>query len=200
MTDTEKRLILASGSSYKKDLMTRLGVLFETIPAYVDEQRHEGESPAAMAKRLAGAKAIHVQNSHPDAWIIGADQVIHQGERIFQKPRTPERAVEQLAALAGGTHHLLTAVSIASPGAELRTALVGFEMDMRPLTAGEIEAYVEEDQPLDCAGSYKVESGGIRLFRSLRGDDYTAIVGLPLTRVRHLLEQTGFFPSKDDTT
>jgi septum formation protein len=200
MTDSKPRLILASGSTYKRDLLERLGLDFETIPAHVEEARHEGESPSAMAGRLAAAKAAHVWKSHTDAWVIGADQVIHKGDRIFQKPGSPERAADQLAALAGGTHHLLTAISVASPNEALQTELVCFEMDMRALTAGEIEAYVQEDRPLDCAGSYKVEAGGIRLFRSLDGIDYTAIVGLPLTRVWHLLEQTGFFDSNDDTT
>jgi septum formation protein len=202
-TSAQNRLILASGSTYKRELMERLGLPFESIASYVDESRHEGETPEAMAVRLATAKAVRVRADHSGAWVVGADQVIHRGSTLFNKPGTPAQAARQLSELSGGEHTLLTAVALARPvddsdGSDgVRTDVVRFTMNMRPLTPAQIEAYVDEDQPLDCAGSYKVESAGIRLFRSMDGDDYTAIVGLPLTRVWSLLESTGYF---DDGT
>ena len=95
--------------------------------------------------------------------------------------------------MQGRTHELLCAVALVGPDDRMRTELVRFEMVMRPLTRAQIEAYVARDEPLDCAGSYMLEAGGIQLFDAMRGDDYTAIVGLPLTRVRALLEWAGLF-------
>lgn len=192
MTETTKRLILASGSSYKRELLGRLGFEFESIPSFVSEEPGQGESPVATAQRLAAAKVVDVRESHPDAWVIGADQVIHLSDRIFHKPGTPDKAVEQLLELSGQTHTLLTAVAVATPEGSIESDLVRFEMEMRALTRAEATAYVDEDQPVDCAGSYKIESAGIKLFRRLNGDDYTAVIGLPLTRVWRLLELTDF--------
>lgn len=173
--------------------MRRLGVDFECEAADIDESTRERESPEETAVRLARAKAEAIAARRRDSWVLGADQVIALGGRRFSKPGSAEQAREQLSDLAGKTHHLITATALVSPQGRLLDDAIAYEMQMRPLTPAEIAAYVKEDEPYDCAGSYKIEAGGIRLFRALRGDDYTAIVGLPLTRVYALLERSGFF-------
>jgi septum formation protein len=186
-------LVLATGSPYKKSLMERLGLDFESCAADIDESSLEGESPEQTARRLAAAKARAVSQHRPDALVIGADQVIALGDKRYSKPGSPEGARRQLEELSGQTHHLITAVAALRPDGELFEDVADYQMQMRALSEDEIAAYVAEDSPTDCAGAYKIEAGGIRLFRALRGDDYTAIVGLPLTRVWRLLEQSGYF-------
>lgn len=189
----EPRLVLASGSTYKRQLLERLGLAFTTVAANIDEAALEGEAPEQTAQRLALQKAEAVRRDHPDHWVLGADQVIALGDRRFSKPGNAANARRQLAALSGKTHRLITAVALIGPDGRRFEDVARYEMQMRRLTDAEIAEYVAEDQPTDCAGAYKIEAGGIRLFHALRGDDYTAIVGLPLTRVRQLLERAGFF-------
>ncbi len=185
--DEAAKIILASGSPYKRELLARLGLPFETFSADVDETRRKGEAPEALARRLATAKASSVKR---DGWIIGADQVISLGDEVFSKPGTRECAVDQLVELQGQVHQLITAVSVV--GQQTLTRSMTFEMHMRPWSRSSLEAYVDEDLPLDCAGAYKLEESGIRLFSRMVGDDYTAIVGLPLTMVWSLLDETGY--------
>lgn len=192
-THPQAPLILASGSSYKRELLARLGLSFESIGAQLDERPLAHESPADTAQRLARQKAQQVAQAHPAAWVLGADQVIALGERRFSKPETPARARAQLAALSGQTHQLFSAVALRTPDGALHEDLAAYQMQMRALTAAQIAQYIAEDRPLDCAGSYRIEAGGVRLFRAMRGDDYTAIIGLPLTRVHALLERAGYF-------
>lgn len=186
-------LILASGSAYKRELLRRLSLRFRAVDADIDERARPDETPAQTASRLALSKALRVQRDEPEAWIIGADQVVHLDGHRCHKPRDAARAFAQLRRLAGHTHELLTAVTVLSPAGRSDSALVRYQMQMRQLTDVQIRAYLAEDEPYECAGSYKIESAGIKLFRRIAGDDYTAIVGLPLTRVWHLLETTGFF-------
>lgn len=187
------RLVLATESRYKRELMDRLGLEYVADAAHVDEARIAQEHPQSLAERLARAKAEAVALRHPGAWVIGGDQVIALGDRIYSKPGDAAGACAQLAELAGRTHQLITAVCVVAPGGQRYAEAVVFEMCMRPLDASAIAVYVAEDAPHDCAGAYRIEAGGIRLFESLAGDDYTAIIGLPLTRVWSLLERSGFF-------
>ena len=184
-------LILASSSPYRRELLGRLGLDFFTEAADVDETRAAAESPRDLAIRLARAKADAVAARHPEAWVIGSDQVIALEDRVFSKPGSHEAAVAQLLELAGVEHQLITAVCVASPRG-MEESVTTFAMHLRELTRAEIEAYVREEEPLDCAGSYRIEAGGIRLFEHLRGDDFTAIIGLPLTAVGRLLRETGY--------
>ncbi len=186
------KLVLASGSSYKRDMLQRLGIAFEQDAPDIDESRQDGEAPMSLATRLALEKALAVSERHPDAWVLGIDQVIALGDVVFSKPGTEARATEQLMQLQGQVHQLITAMSIVG-GGKRATEVTVFEMKMRELTRDEAAQYVSLDQPLDCAGSYKIESAGIGLFEYCRGDDYTAIVGLACTKVRPLLKSTGFF-------
>lgn len=172
--------------------MARLGLSFRAEGADLDETPRSDESPRHTARRLAEEKAAVVADRR-GGYVIGADQTIALDGRRFHKPGTPERAVEQLTALSGGVHDLWCAVALVDPDGNRFDACVHFEMAMRELAERDIRSYVSEETPVDCAGAYKIEAGGIRLFRSMEGDDYTAIVGLPLTRVWKLLELADYF-------
>jgi septum formation protein len=179
-------------------LLERLGIDFEVDGSDIDESAPSDEGPAATARRLAKQKARDVADRHPNAWVLGADQTIDlDGDRLT-KPGTEEAARRQLRALSGRTHTLTTAIALVCPSSACLEDAIAFEMEMRNLGDREICEYVDEDTPLDCAGSYKIEAAGIRLFRSMRGDDYTAIVGLPLTRVWNALEEGGYFETVHD--
>jgi len=173
--------------------MERLDLAFEAEAADLDESAPDGEKPSRTARRLADAKAGAVAERHSENFVLAADQTVALAGERFRKPGTRSAAIEQLQRLSGRTHDLHCAVALVTPGAERHRACVDYEMEMRELSESAIRTYVDRDRPLECAGSYKIEAGGIRLFRSMRGDDYTAIVGLPLTRVWELLERTGYF-------
>ena len=184
-------LVLASGSSYRRELLLRLGHDFHVVAPDIDESRQVGEAPLDLASRLARAKAAAGAAARPDAFVIGSDQVIALGDEVFQKPGSAPNAREQLTRLAGKTHQLITAVCVRSPTTAVSEVMT-HEMVMRPLSESEITGYVYDDEPYDCAGSYKIEAKGIRLFEEMRGDDYTSIIGLPLTVVRRLLHELDF--------
>jgi len=186
-------LILASGSEYKRSLLGRLGLSFETRAASIDEESRPGETPGQTARRLASAKADEVSATHPDSFVLGADQVISLDGQRLRTPGGRSAAKVQLQRLQGRCHDLICSVALTTPDGENYIESVAFEMHMRSLSEAAIEQYLEADEPYDCVGAYKIESAGIRLFRALRGDDYTAIIGLPLTRVWNILETAGYF-------
>lgn len=194
------QIILASGSRYKQELMQRLALPFDSISADINEARRPNEKPAALAQRLAREKAAALAALHPRAFVLGTDQVIALADQVFTKPVTEQAAVQQLKTLRGQTHDLITSIAIIAPGGQIHESTAHYAMNMRDVNDQEIEDYIREDSPLDCAGAYKIECGGIRLFRSIQGDDYTAIIGLPLTHVWHLLEKAGYFLSSTDHT
>lgn len=185
---SSSRLILASGSRFKQQELARLGIAFEALDANIDESARPDEAPDALATRLAVAKARAIATLHPDAHVLGADQVVSLDGEQLHKPRTRERAIEQLTILQGKTHDIHCAVALVTPSRTL-TRLVHASMKMRALTRAEIERYVLEDDVLHSAGSYTIEAGGIRLFHAMACDDYTAVIGLPLTRVLDLLHE-----------
>jgi septum formation protein len=189
----KEKLILASGSRFKRDLFSRLDLPFLAINADVDETPKEDEPPDTLATRLAIIKAEALADAYPDSYILGADQVISHDGIQLHKPVTRARAIEQLLQLQGSTHDLYCAVALRSPDGSIDSRMVHYEMVMRPLDRDAAARYIDRDEPLDCAGSYMLEQGGIQLFSAMRGDDYTAIVGLPLTRVWDLLEANGYF-------
>lgn len=194
------QIILASGSRYKQELMQRLALPFDSISADINEARRPNEKPAALAQRLAREKAAALAALHPRAFVLGTDQVIALADQVFTKPVTEQAAVQQLKTLRGQTHDLITSIAIIAPGGQIHESTAHYAMNMRDVNDQEIKDYIREDSPLDCAGAYKIECGGIRLFRSIQGDDYTAIIGLPLTHVWHLLEKAGYFLSSTDHT
>lgn len=138
-----------------------------------------GLPPGEVARELARLKAREVLGRHPDARVIGGDQVPECEGRILGKPGSAERAADQLALLAGRTHRLLTAVCVADAESEWEHLEVA-ELEMRKLSPGQIQEYVARDEPLDCAGSYKLEVAGISLFERIECADWTSIEGLPL--------------------
>lgn len=185
-------LVLASGSRYRAELLRRLGVVFSIDPADVDETRGDGETPDALAERLANDKARAVAARHPDAVIIGSDQVAALGDRVFGKPGTADAARAQLAECSGRALRFVTSVCVITPDGEHRLHNDVTTVTFRTLDAAAIARYVASEQPLDCAGSFKSEAGGIALIRDLRTDDPTALIGLPLIALAELLRDAGF--------
>jgi septum formation protein len=186
------KLVLASTSKYRRALLDRLGLSYTAAAPRVDEEAAQAESLDALALHLAVAKAESCAAGHPDAYVLGSDQLVDlDGERLG-KPGTLEKAEEQLRRLSGRAHRLVTAVALRHPDGTVETGLDVHEMRLRPMTEAEIKRYVARERPIDCAGSYKVESLGISLCETVSGADFTAIVGLPLIRVCQLLRNAGF--------
>ncbi len=188
-------LILASTSRYRRELLQRLRIPFQCVAPNVDEaplRASYGPIPAqTLAGRLAEAKAEEVRARFPAAVVIGSDQVCVCQGQIFSKPGTVKRAVEQLRLLAGKKHELFTAICVQHPS-ETTLTWDCTELKMRALTIREINRYVAADRPLDCAGSYKLESLGISLFESIQSSDHTAITGLPLMQLAGILRRYRF--------
>lgn len=191
--------MLATGSEFKVDLMSRLDLEFTSVAPQIDESARSDETPRETARRLALAKARALRDEYGDAYILGADQTIALDGDRFRKPGTVDAAIDQLRRLSGRTHRLTCAVGLVTPDGATHRATVDYEMEMRQLSERAIREYVDRDRPLACAGAYMIEQRGIRLFRAMRGDDYTAIVGLPLTRVWNILETAGYFPDTVDS-
>ncbi len=186
-------LILASTSRYRRELLSRLGLPFESVAPDVDEAALPGEAPAALAERLALAKARAVAALHPGAIVIGSDQVADLDGEAIGKPGTHERAVAQLQRMSGRQVVFQTAVAVVAPGlAAIERAEV--RVRFRTLTEAAIDRYLRADTPYDCAGSAKVESLGVALLEAVESDDPTALVGLPLIRTCALLRRAGLDP------
>jgi septum formation protein len=189
------KLILASTSRYRHELLSRLRLPFEVIAPEVDERALPDETPQALALRLALAKARAIAARQPDAVVIGSDQIADLGGDALGKPGSHERAVQQLQRLRGRHVRFHTAVAVvrADPGFE-QAALVTVDVTFRDLDDAEIEHYLRTEQPYDCAGSAKCETLGIALLDAIESDDPTALVGLPLIRTCALLRQAGIDP------
>ncbi len=190
---TKPSLILASGSKYRRELLSRVVVEFESVTPDVDERSFHisSASPRELAVRLAFEKASAVFTQHPNAVVIGSDQLVDLHGTVLGKPETAEIAVSQLMTMAGKQHQLLTAVCVLSPAGRVEFQN-NTRLTMRTLTHGEAVRYVDRDEPLDCAGSYRIERLGIALFESIQTDDSTAIMGLPLIRLSQVLRDLGF--------
>ena len=185
-------LVLASTSRYRKMLLERLGLPFVSVAPGTDETPLAGEAPAAIAFRLAEAKARSAARDHPSALIIGSDQVAECSGRAIGKPETHEAAINQLTQLSGQTvifHNGLCLLDAAS--GKCQTALVDVRSTFRFLSADDIEAYLERERPYDCTGSVRSEALGISLFESIESDDPTALIGLPLIRLTTMLRTVG---------
>jgi septum formation protein len=186
------KLVLASTSAYRRQLLERFELPFETARPEVDESPHAGETPPLTANRLALEKARAVATRFPDALIIGSDQVAHLGSEVFGKPGTAERAIEQLRRMRGHTVVFHTAVALFNTrSGALQCDSVPTQVRFRELSDDEIVRYVEKEQPLDCAGSAKSEGLGITLLDALSGDDPTALIGLPLIALSRMLRSHG---------
>lgn len=188
-------LVLASTSAYRRSLLERLGVPFRGVAPRCDEAVLQceltGLEPRRLAESLALAKAASLAEQERGSVIIGCDQLVAFEGQIFGKPGTINRAVDQLAAMAGRTHELITAMAVIHEDATFRHTDVT-RLRMRPLGRDALARYVESDRPLDCAGSYKLESRGIALFERIESDDHSAITGLPLMALVTILQGVGF--------
>lgn len=186
-------LILASTSRYRQELLARLRLPFEAVAPDVDESPLPGETPAALAERLALGKARAVATLHPEAVVIGSDQVADLDGEAIGKPGTHEAAAAQLRRMSGREVVFQTAVAVVSRGlAAIERAEV--RVRFRDLSESAIQAYLKADEPYDCAGSAKVESLGIALLEAVESDDPTALIGLPLIRTCALLRRAGLEP------
>lgn len=188
----ERPLVLGSTSRYRRELLQRLHLAFDVVSPHVDETPLPGETPAAIAQRLALTKAHAVAAQRPEAVVIGSDQVADLAGEPLGKPGTHERAVAQLRRMSGQTVLFQTAVAVvcAATGFE-RCELAVVRVVFRDLNDDEIERYLRIEQPYDCAGSAKSEGLGIALLDHIDNDDPTALVGLPLIRTARLLRQAG---------
>ena len=187
-----RTLILGSTSPYRRELLGRLKLDFEVMAPHVDETPRPGEAPAALARRLALAKAHAVAAQLPQAVVIGSDQVADLAGEPLGKPGTHERATEQLRRMRGHSVVFQTAVAVVcrETGFE-QVDLAPVRVDFRALTDAEIEAYLRAEQPYDCAGSARSEGLGIALLDAIHSDDPSALVGLPLIRTCRLLRAAG---------
>ena len=185
-------LILGSTSPYRHALLSRLGLPFQTVNPEVDETPLPGETPAALALRLARQKAASVARHHPQAIVIGSDQVADLHGEPLGKPGNHERARTQLARMSGQTVVFQTALSVQclETGFE-QSAVVPVRVVFRDLGADEIERYLCAEQPYDCAGSAKSEGLGIALLEQIDNNDPTALIGLPLIRTCQMLRAAG---------
>jgi len=195
---TRPALILASTSRYRRQLLERLRLPFAVRAPQVDETPLAGEAPAALAERLALAKAEAVAALHPHAVVIGSDQVADLDGVPIGKPGDHARAVQQLLAMSGRSVLFHTAVAVRRADTGYARVLVApVRVRFRQLAASEIEHYLRAEQPYDCAGSAKAETLGIALLEAIDSDDPTALIGLPLIRTCTLLREAGLHPLGD---
>ena len=192
------RLVLASSSRYRRELLARLGIEFHSASPDVDETPLPGEAPAALVLRLAAAKASKVAEGEAHAVVIGSDQVaVHEG-KVLGKPGTVANAEAQLARLSGQRVDFLTGVALLNTDTgRLQTHTDRTTTTFRRLSRDEIRRYVELDHPLDCAGAIKSESRGVMLFEQVQTEDPSAAIGLPLIRLAALLRNEGINPLAD---
>jgi len=188
-------LLLASTSPFRQALLSKLGLPFITAAPDVDETPRAGEAADALVTRLAVAKAQALAADYPDSWIIGSDQVCVLDGAITGKPHTPDRAFTQLRQASGNAITFYTGLALYQPrSGRLMQCCEPFVVHFRSLSDEEIRAYIEKEQPLQCAGSFKSEGLGICLFERLEGRDPNTLVGLPLIALSGMLRAVGVNP------
>jgi septum formation protein len=186
------QLILASTSRYRRELLARLGVDFATVAPGADETPRPGEDPEQLCLRLAEDKARSAGRSHPDALVIGSDQVALLDGRVLGKPGDHVAAATQLRSASGRAVVFLTALCVLNMRTQrAQKEVVSCRVLFRPLADGEIERYLRREQPYDCAGAIRSEGLGIALLEGMEGSDPTALVGLPLIRLAAMLRREG---------
>jgi len=189
------RLILGSTSSYRKKLLESLGVTFAQMPPDTDERPYAQENPRSLALRLGVSKAQSIadQLQNEANWIsIGSDQVCHFGNKFYGKPGTAEQAALQLTAFSGCWVTFSTSLALIASNGQTFSAVEDYECRFRTLSSKEINTYIKLDQPLDCAGSIKVEQAGVSLLCDTRGRDVNALYGLPLMLLTEALHSFSY--------
>ena len=191
----ERALVLGSGSPYRRALLHRLGLSFEVIVPDIPERRREGEPPTAAARRLALEKARAVAGRASTSLVIGCDQVAEVGGRDLGKPLDRLLNIDQLTLLSGKRATFRTGLCLLDAASgRVQSEVIDTVVKFRPLTAAAIETYVDREHALDCAGGFKCEGLGIALVDSIRGDDPTALEGLPLIALTRMLCKEGVDP------
>lgn len=187
-----KQILLASSSPYRKQLLQRLKIDFQTASPDIDESRIDNETAHALVARLSECKARALAPGHPDCLIIGSDQVATLDSKILTKPGGHANAVLQLQLASGNRVKFLTGLCLLnSATGNVQIDVIEFSVVFRKLTKEQIENYLKIEQPYNCAGSFKSEGLGAALFEKMQGDDPTSLIGLPLIRLTHMLADEG---------
>jgi septum formation protein len=190
-----KKLVLASTSPYRRELLERLGLPFEAVAPRFDEQLDQGIAPEELVQTLALGKALSLADDFPNAVIIGSDQVFVAAGEIVGKPGSAEKAFDQLKRMSGASHTFFTGLAVVDTASGVRlTTCVPFTVTLRSLADDEIRNYIRRENPLNCAGSFMIEGLGIALMEKLEGTDFTSLIGLPLVQLITLLRQLGINP------
>ncbi len=189
---TGHHLVLASSSPWRRQLLEKLGLPFETISPEIDESAQPGETAKALVERLAELKARAAATHYPDALIIGSDQVAVLDNTIIGKPGSHQNAVRQLQAASGKKIVFHTGLCLLnSRTGKTQIETIPYTVVFRQLSKQQIESYLKKEQPYSCAGSFKSEGLGIALFERFEGEDPNTLIGLPLIRLVNMLEQEG---------
>lgn len=192
MLMAEKQLVLASSSPYRRQLLERLRYPFTAEASEIDETRRENEGAEVLVRRLSLEKARALSVKYPRALIIGSDQVATLGDQILGKPGDYERALLQLKQCQGRSVVFLTGLCLFdSNSGRYQLDCVPFTVFFRTLTEHQLARYLQQEKPYDSAGSFKAESLGISLFEKMQGNDFTALIGLPLIRLTGMLNAVG---------
>ena len=186
------KLILASSSPFRRELLERLKIPFEVIAPEVDESPRSGETPQKLVERLAIEKARKIAAQSPDALVIGSDQVAVYDGRIVGKPHTHDKAVQQLRSASGKAVTLYTGLALINAATQrVQCEVIPYRVVFRALSDAQIESYLRKEQPYSCAGSVRSEGLGIALLEKFEGDDPNTLIGLPLIRLVRMLENEG---------
>ena len=191
----KKKVILASTSPYRKELIDKLGISFSALKPDIDEDILKEQllrqkiTGSQFSEKLALAKANSLKN--PRSLIIGGDQIVWFKKQILGKPHTATQAFKQLKAMTGQKHQLITSMAVVTPQKTYQINHIT-ELWMKKLSDKEIKNYIKRDSPLDCAGSYKIEKSGLILFDKIKTDDFSAIQGVPLIWLSQILKKEGY--------
>ncbi|WP_297810890.1 nucleoside triphosphate pyrophosphatase [uncultured Methylophaga sp.] len=184
-----QQLILGSSSPFRAELLEKLNLSFTQVSPDIDETPAAGESPTQLVKRLASSKALEIAKTHPEALIIGSDQVAVIGKDILGKPGNHQNAMAQLKRASGQDVTFLTGLALYNAkNQHMQSTVEPFTVHFRKLSESQIDFYLKKEQPYQCAGSFKSEGFGISLFSKLVGDDPNTLIGLPLIRLIDMLD------------
>jgi septum formation protein len=184
-------LVLASASPRRQEILREAGIAIEVRPAHIPEERRPGEPPVEYASRLAREKAECVAREFPERYVLGADTIVVVNDEVLEKPRDAADAKRMLRLLSGRGHSVTTAVSLARPEGGTVSRAATTQVFFRDILESEIEAYVASEEPMDKAGAYAIQGGAGRWVDRIEGE-YSNVVGLPLSLVREMLQESGF--------
>jgi septum formation protein len=198
---TQRKILLASSSHYRRQLLSKLGLNFEWDAPDIDERSQPGEIPIQLVRRLSETKARHLAGRYPDHLIIGSDQVATIDNEILGKPHTHENALTQLTRFRNQEVTFMTGLCLFNPATDrIQSSAETYKVKFRHLTDTQIENYLRREQPYDCAGSFKSEGLGICLFERFEGEDPNTLVGLPLIVLTKMLANEGIDPLDQPTS